>query len=436
MRLQKILTVTLCWVGVVLTGYLGVMPPSLAYAEPAVMAQGWSYGEEDSLKAAQTAIAELKQDLGDRQPAVIFTSATSIKLDVPVMMQELRQAFPDTPIWGATSALGIFMNNAYDYMQGSALGLLALCSADYRMVVAGASIAEYEKSYVKAAQPLIQKAKETYKNEIPAMILFTSNPGAHEEAILEALKQAFGREIPIFAGSTGTEDPNPRYAIANGEAYAEGLSFCFIYTDKKIGHSYQMGFKRENVSGIATAVDGRWLNSIDGKPALEVYNQWTNGFFTEAIQAEKSIRGAGQMLHPLAIVKKTPDGNELVISLSAKTYSKESGGIEFFACVDQGDTLTLLKGDTDSLVNRAYLGVAKAKTMVKGKIAGGLVFHCSGARLLLEEQGRTKEMAPKLKQAFGEQPFILMFLNGEHGCIPGSESFHGNLMLDVVVFEE
>jgi small ligand-binding sensory domain FIST len=134
--------------------------------------------------------------------------------------------------------------------------------------------------------------------------------------------------------------------------------------------------------------------------------------------------------------KKVTHGEELVISLSAKQYSKETGGIEFFACVEKGDTVTVLKGDTDSLVNRAYLSVAKAKRMAKGKIAGGLVFHCSGARLLLEKQDRTREMAPKLKQAFRDRPFLLMFHNGEHGCIPGSESFHGNLMLDAIVFGE
>ena len=76
----------------------------------------------------------------------------------------------------------------------------------------------------------------------------------------------------------------------------------------------------------------------------------------------------------------------------------------------------------------------KARKMVKGRVAGGLVFHCSGSRLLLEKQGDTEKISPKLKKAFGKSPFILMFLNGEHGCIKDSESFHGNLMLGAVVF--
>lgn len=421
------LVVTLCLLG---------LSSSWSAAEPAVMAQGWSYGEEDTLHAIQTAIDGLKRDLGAQEPTIIFVAGTSINLDVPLMIRELGQAFPDVPIWGSTSALGIFMNNEHEYMQGSVVGLLALASREYRVVVGGASVADYAGNYLNAAQPAIRKAQAAYPDEAPALVLFTSNPGSHEEEILEALKQAFGRKIPIFGGSSGTEAPDPRYAIANREAYAEGLSLCFLYTAKPIGHSYQMGFQQEEVRGVATEVDGRWLKSIDGKPALEVYNAWTNGFFTDIIREGKSIRGEGQMSHPLAMVKTTPDGKELVISLSAKQYSKETGAIEFFACVDKGDTVTVLKGDTDSLVDRAYLSVAKAKRMAKGKIAGGLVFHCSGARLLLEEQGRTREMAPKLQQAFGDRPFLLMFHNGEHGCIPGSESFHGNLMLDVVVFGE
>lgn len=432
MCFQKIFTVKCMLVVILLTGWVF----SLSYAEQATMAQGWCYGEEDSLKAIHKAIEGLKADLGDKKPKVIFFSSTSIKLDVPTMVENLNQAFPDVSVWGATSALGIFMNNEYDYMQGSVVGLLALCSEDYTFFVGGASIASYDQSYVNAAKHIIKNAKASSKDEMPALVLFTSNPGPHEEEVIEELKSAFGRFVPIFGGSCGTEAPNPRYSIANGESFSEGLALCFIYTSKKIGYSYQMGYKREDVSGIATEVDGRWVNKIDDKPALEVYNQWADGFFTEIIQEEKPIRGEGQMYHPLAMVKKTAEGDELVISLSAKTYSKETGGIEFFACVDEGDEVTILKGDTDSLVERAYLGVAKARRMARGKVAGGLVFYCSGARLLLEKQGRTKEMAPKLKQAFGDKPFILMFHNGEHGCIPGSESFHGNLMLDAVIFGE
>ena len=406
-----------------------------SYGEPASMVQGWSHNEKDSTRAINKAIIELKQNLDGKKAGVIFFSATSIELDVPEMVKELANEFPDTPVWGATSALGIFMNNEYDYMQGSAVGLLALCSEDYLFFVKGLPADEDPNSYQNAAVQIIKEAKE-HNSGIPSMILFTANPGSHEEVIIEELKKGFGRYIPVFGGSCGTEAPNPRYAVANGELYEKGLSLCFIYTSKRIGYCYQMGYKREDVSGIATDVDGRWVNKIDGRPALEVYNEWTNGFFTDVVNEGKSIRSEGQMYHPLAMLKKAEDGRELVISLSAKQHSPETGAIEFFACVDKGDTLTVLKGDTDSLIRRAYLGVAKAKRMARGRIAGGLVFYCSGARLLLEKKGLTGEMSPQLKQAFGDKPFILMFHNGEHGCVPGMESFHGNLMLDAVVFGE
>ena len=425
------------WMSVLLAGCFLVIVSPFSYAAQAVMAHGWSYEEEDSLKAIQEAIEGLKNELGSQQPSVIFFSSTSIQLDVPTMVAEVQKAFPDTPVWGATSALGLFMNNDAGYMRGSVVGLLALCSEEYQIFVEGASIRNYEQSYTKAAEQIINHAREFSRDAMPSMVLFTSNPGPHEEAVIELLKTAFNRSLPIFGGSCGTEAPNPRFSVANGEAHEEGLALCFLYTStKKIGYHYQMGYKREDVSGVATKVDGRLVNEIDGKPAIDVYNEWTGGFFTDIIREGKPIRGEGQMYHPLAMVKKTADGEELIISLSAKTYSKDTGGIEFFACVDEGDELTVLKGDTDSLVNRAYLGVMQATRMAKGKIAGGLVFYCSGARLLLEKQGRTAEMSPKLKQAFRDKPFILMFHNGEHGCIPGSESFHGNLMLDVVVFGE
>lgn len=404
-------------------------------ADNAIMAHGWSYEQDDSQTAIEEAIIKLKESLKGVNPAVIFVSSTTYNLDMSEMITKINDEFPDVPIWGASSALGIMMNNEYDYMKGDAVGLVALCSDDYYILVEGASIDNFERSYVHAGKSIIKRVVQA-KKETPQLILFTSNPGPHEEAIIEEIKKNFGKNVPIYGGSAGTETPSPRYSLANSEAYLEGVSLAFIYTSKRIGYQYQMGYKPENKRGVATRAEGRWLYEIDGKSALEVYNQWADGFFTKNIEEGKNIRGEGQMYHPLAMVKKDSSGNELIIALSAKDYSRETGAIEFFASVEEGDTLTILKGDTNSLINRGYLAVTKAKKMIKGKMAGGLAFNCSGARLLLEKKGRTSELGSKLKRAFKDKPFLLMFHNGEHGNIYRSESFHGNLMLDVVVFGE
>lgn len=400
------------------------------------MAHGWSYQKENTSEAIQEAVQMLKKDIGKEKPAFIYMAATSIKYDIPAMAKELSTAFPDVPIWGSTSALGIIMNNEHDYMKGNVVGLLALCSSNFKCIVEGASIEKYNNSYTETARALIEKIKKEQGEKSPRMVLFSSSPGPHEEEVMNELKKAFGKKLKIFGGSNGTEAPNPRFSIANTEAYEKGIALLLVYSTKKIGHCYQMGFKAKDIRGRATRVDGRWLHEIDGKPALEVYNDWTDGYFTEAIKEGKNIRGEGQMKNPLAIIKKNAKGEEFLISLSAKGYNKENGAIEFFANIELGDTLTLLKGDNDSLINRAFLAVTKAKKMVRGQMLGGMGFYCSGARLLLEKQNRTQELGPKLRQAFKNKPFILTFNNGEHGCIPDSESFHGNLMLDVIVFEE
>ena len=407
-----------------------------SHSRAATMAHGWCYQEEDSALAAGVAIARLKENLNGKKPSVIFLSSTSIKLDVPAIVAKIAEEFGDTPVWGATSALGLFMNNDLGYMRGSVVGLVALCSDEHEFFVRGAAVDDSAGGYVDAAARICREARRVHGEEPPSLILFTSDPGSHEELVIKELKRAFGRKIPIFGGSCGTEAPNPRYAVANGGAYSKGLSLCLVYATKRIGYCYQMGYRREKVSGTATDVDGRWVKTIDGRPALDVYNEWTDGFFSDVLKNNKPIRGEGQMYHPLAVVKQAGKGRELVISLSAKGHDPETGAIEFFACVDKGDTLTVLKGDTESLIARNYLGVAKAKRMAGGRIAGGLVFYCSGARMLLERQARTGEMAAPLKRAFGEKPFILMFHNGEHGQVAGSESFHGNLMLGAVVFPD
>ncbi len=431
-------TITICQIifGVLLIVSICFVKNANLYASETTMAHGWSYNHEDSLTAITEALDKLKVDLEANKPSIIFLSLTTMKYNAHLMLNEIQKAFKNVPVWGASSALGIIMNNEFEYMKGNVVGLVALCTNDYHFFVEGEAIQTFGNKYLNAAKHIINKAKKSFPDKIPQLILFTGTPGPHEEIIIELLKKKFGRKILIYGGSAGTEKPYKRYAIANSKAISKGLSLAFIYTSKKIGHCYQMGYKSLQKRGIATRVAGRWLYEIDGKPALNVYNEWADGFFTKSIEEGKNIRGAGQMYHPLAMIKKNDQGKGLTISLSAKQYSKKTGAIEFFASVEKGDVLTILKGDTNSLVNRAYLAVAKANRMIKGNLAGGLAFYCSGARLLLEKQGRTSELGPKLKRAFKDKPFILMFNNGEHGNMQNCESFHGNLMLDVVVFEK
>ncbi|MCP4351138.1 MAG: hypothetical protein GY795_37210 [Desulfobacterales bacterium] len=394
------------------------------------ISQGWSEGIANPAQAVQK-VTEMTKN--EKPPSMIFVASTPDN-DGNALVGAISAKFPTVPVWGATSAKGIFMNNTR-YLTKNAVGLLFFSDTknEYDFFVGGRSV-DGGRWEIKATE-IIKDAKKISADP-PSMILLTCNPGPHEEKILELLIKTYGKsDIPIYGGSSGTTDNKamPRFVIANGDAYKKGLAIAFIYTREPIGHYYPMGYKPLiNERATITKSEGRTVQEINGKPAIDEYNRMAGGKFNNIIQLGKPLRGEGQMLAPLAKVVEEK-GKERYISLSAKQYDPKSGAIEFFASVHPGDKVTVLKGNKDNLSKRVYLGVVRAKTALKDRLNGGLVFFCSGARLLLEREGRIDEVSHAgAQKGFKSKPYLIWFMNGEHG----GPNIHGNLMSGIVTFQQ
>jgi hypothetical protein len=214
-----------------------------------------------------------------------------------------------------------------------------------------------------------------------------------------------------------------------------GLGYAFQGGHEPAGHSgivTRIGFDRGGPSGIVTRGRGRLIAEIDGEPASHVYNRWIGN------RLDAKLAAGGNVLLdtttcPLAIdagqIGKVP--HYLLIHPAAITAE---GGLTTFAAIEEGTRIYSMQGDTSRLIDRAGRVASEAIAMLPegaSTLAGGLMVYCAGCMLAVDD--RMPDVASKVADSFGEQPFLGCFTFGEQGRILQS-NLHGNLMISAVVF--
>jgi len=137
-----------------------------------------------------------------------------------------------------------------------------------------------------------------------------------------------------------------------------------------------------------TRADGRILYEIDGRPAAEVYNDWTDGVLQDAFATDEQNVLPLTTLYPLGRVVGSVGGTAYH-QLSHPDHITPERGLSLFSDVEVGDELWLMKGTRQSLVERA--GRVARAAMRTGdiqpdNIAGGLVIYCAGCMLTVQDQ--------------------------------------------------
>ncbi|MDD2714501.1 MAG: ATP-binding protein [Candidatus Wallbacteria bacterium] len=384
--------------------------------------QGWTSAVKDPAEAGRIAAESLLRELGGKKTAVIFIAATNDFSVKKPIIEEVSRVFPGVPVWGLTTGKGFFMNSTLEIFNDHSVGLLALCSNDHEFIAAGAPAVR--------GDPLLA-ASEAFKqlpaDKKPALFLLASFYNEHVNEILESIKDRFG-PVPVFGGDTHL---NQGALFFNGNVLEkDGLALLAVYTDRRIGLNFQSGFRVAGPEGLITAADLQRIREIDGKPAVDVYNLWTDNRFSERIRNGEDIFN-NLLYYPLARVKKGSDGIDRHFVLAVNP--EKDGSLNTYSPVRVGERLVLMAVDDQALVKRPGVSLLSARAMIGGDFSGGLSFYCAGSQILLEQKKQVNQLGMEYKKAFGK-PFLALFTEGEYGCCPGSDSFHANLMLDTILF--
>ena len=211
-----------------------------------------------------------------------------------------------------------------------------------------------------------------------------------------------------------------------------GIVLSVLYPEAEVLHAFHSGYEPTALHGTVTRSDGRVVAEINGRPAAEVYNEWTDGAMTPHL-AGANILGASTM-YPLAVEVGRVNGVPYHRLIHPETIHAD-GAMSLFAEAEQGTQLMLMRGEESSLLTRAGRVARAAMALDDGgldDLAGGFVVYCAGC--MLSVQPKMAQVHQSLTDVLPDVPFMGQFSFGEQGTFPNGEACHGNLMISTVLF--
>jgi len=386
---------------------------------------------QTSAASALDAIEDIAQEF--RQSGVENPRFLAIHFGVGMDAAQLQAAaarrFPAAALHGGSSCLGIMTQQGVGISTGNTVGVFAIEDADGSYGTASAALGDDARQAARAAVvAALEAAGRT--GEIPDLVWLSVAPG-REEQVLDGLRDVVGQQTLIVGGSAADNDVSGKWAVFGpSDCHSDGLVVSVLFTAAPVTSVYQSSYTPAGPSGQVTRVEGRTLIEIDGRPASEVYHEWTGGVIPQPDQVPVSIL-AQATRWPLGRVTRHFAGIPFHV-LAHPAQALPCGGLELFADLKQGDTLWQMWGSDDNLVARAGRVAQQARSDSGQTISGALVIYCGGC--LMAVRDRIEEVHAGLMASLDTVPWIGIFTFGEQGAPPGGQSEHGNLMISCTVF--
>jgi hypothetical protein len=427
--------------------YRTIAPPSPPSEQllPLQAASGWStLGNVGD--AALQALGSVQRSV----PAPQFiTMYATVDYDGAALMSHIASAIPpQVPLFGMTSCKAVVSSEGVHRGPHGAVALMGINSPALHIVVAGARHRGDDRAFDAGVAAALDSLAPFERK--PDLILICVTPGLEERSLM-AIRTRFGTSVPVFGGSAADNKIDGHWQVFCGrEVFSRGVALAAFYSSAQIGHAYASGYLATSQQGVVTGVgnsSARTITHINNRPAAVVLNEMTKtiavndqpvppeGYFASEMASGQSILMKAA-LTPLA--KRLQVGDELhylcghPAAIDPKTLS-----ISLFTSFAPGDTLYLLQGQKNALLNRPEHVARSAlinHNLRKQDIGAGFFIYCAGTMLAVEDSIEQSIVA--LNSVMQGVPFIGAFTFGEQGYLGGTGSHHGNLMNSFVVLSK
>lgn len=379
----------------------------------------------DAAVAVREVVAALEGALGGRPTWVLLSHAVGV--DAVAVQRAWAEHAPGVPAHRLTSCRSVMGD--FGLTREPALGAFAVRDEGGAY---GAAAESFDTDIGEPTARAIHRAMiaADRAGEAPDLVFVTTVPGT-EEAVLAAIACELGTDIPVAGGTAADDALAGHWSIGDAHStHTNGVVISVLYPSRAPTLAFSSGYVPAGVGGIVTAAEGRRIDRIDGKPAAEVYNGWTEGTVSEAIAAGGAKVLATTGLRPIGrLVDRTVGEREYVLSHPEEVHA--DGALSFFSQFSVGDRIELMHGTIASLITRAPRVVDGVLEGGSGRVAGALVVYCAGCMLTVGD--RMSEVPAQIGAALNA-PFLGVFTFGEQGRLGAAANRHGNLMISVVAF--
>ncbi|MFN2197194.1 MAG: FIST signal transduction protein [Anaerolineales bacterium] len=374
---------------------------------------GLGYTTLPDPRAAASQLTDQVQ-LGEGVKSSMAILLSTVDYDLETLVSEVQDCLGDTPLWGGTSSSGVFTNSGWVTGEKGAAALMVLSG-----IPAGVGGATVGDDPAAAAQAAVSQALAQL-GEKP--VAFLTMPAAgQEDALLEAIRQQ-APHTPVVGGASGESGPaGSMRQFANGKVLEGGYSLAAI-GGKEAGFAFLNGYQPTGKKAVVTAATGRRLLTLDNRPAMDVYQEWT-GLSKEQISGGNILVSSTRL--PLVLLL---EGQEISCH---PVSGNEDGSIDTAVTQPVGATIELRENTLDGMIADVAEVVKTAAEQVSQPSAVFLS-HCAGRALALGD--RIGEVTGQVESAVGPVPLIGFLAFGEQGTVLLDQPMHANLSLGALVF--
>ncbi len=365
----------------------------------------------DPRAAASQLVDRAQRGVGDKPSLAVLFSTVDYDLDTLVGM--VQDCLGDTPLWGGTSSSGVFTSEGWITGEKGAAALLLL--AGVPAGVGGALVGSDPLTAAKAAvsQALLQAGGS-------AVAFLTMPVIGQEDQLMQAIHE-LAPNTPVVGGTTSEHGPGGTMRqFSNGKVLQGGYTVAAI-GGKKAGHVFMNGYLPTGKKAVITAATGRRIVTLDGRPALDVYQEWT-GLPREKIAGGNILPTSTTC--PLVLLLK---GQELSCH---PVSGNEDGSIDTATTQPVGATIEMRQNSIDGMIADVATAVSAAARDVT-EPSTVILSHCGGRAIALGD--RIKDVVPQVKKAVGSVPWVGFLAFGEQGSILLDQPMHANLSISALV---
>jgi hypothetical protein len=297
-------------------------------------------------------------------------------MDHEALVGAVRARYPGIELAGSSSAGE--MSSVLGFREDSVA--LALFASDAVEVVAG--LGRNVSVDPQAAARLAVDDATTRTGLAPRLCIVMSAIGeAGADGILEALRAALGRGVPIIGGGAAPRDPmtdaggRTSRQFAGDVVASDALAILLFAGDLAFSFGVDTGWKALGPRATVTRVSTTTVQEIDGRPALEFYERWV---------------GVGQppIANPLAVFEAP--GSERFYLRTPMAYDRDRGAITFYGAVPEGATVQITMAATEQIIEGAKASIAHAldEFPAGSRPEAALLFSCATRKFLLGTRAR------------------------------------------------
>ncbi|NND71218.1 MAG: hypothetical protein HKN43_06540 [Rhodothermales bacterium] len=384
----------------------------------------------DSASAIEEALAICKESLEGLVPqaGILYTAMDH---DFQLILDKIMAEYPHLELIGCTTDGEL--SSATGFAEDSIV--LILIQSDNVHFRAGIGDGVVENP-AKAAKEAVAMARENLDAPIKLCITNPAGIGTYSPAVLEAIHESVGPNVPICGGLAGDQSRmETTYQFYKGTVYTNAVPVILFAGPLNVSVGVRSGWTPVGSAHRVTHAEGNIVYTIDDKPAKDL---WVKYFGD--VENFNALLAHGISVFPYEGQGETSNDATAAIRdsyFSAPSSFRDDGSIGVLTPIPSDVVVRFSDATRDDIVDSTASSITQAMTAYPGERPdAALIFSCAGRRILLGT--RVTEEARLLRDNIGEGiPFAGFYTYGEFCPLQSSmiPQAHGGTFVTVLLGE-